>query len=145
MRAARYLLLGCIISLAGASGVAAEDEASWAAPEVARATFTSAVADREPVDRVTSASSDERRIYFFTELRNMSGEQVAHRWEYDGQVMAEVPFHVGGPRWRVWSSKNLEPFWKGEWKVSVMKGGEVLETRSFRYGEGAVVPAKAGD
>lgn len=145
MKPAGFLLLGCIIALAGASRAAGEDEAGWATASVARATFTSAVADREPVDRLTDASGDQQRIYFFSELRNMSGEKIAHRWEYNGKVMAEVPFSVGGPRWRVWSSKNLEPFWQGEWTVSVMKGGEVLESRTLRYGDTAVVPAKASD
>jgi hypothetical protein len=58
----------------------------------------------------------------------------AHRWELDGKPMADIPFQVGSPRWRVWSSKNLEPEWTGEWKVTVVgSGGEVLEEARFQY------------
>ncbi|MEE9280260.1 MAG: DUF2914 domain-containing protein [Myxococcota bacterium] len=145
MKPVRFLLLGCVIALSGAALASADDEASWAADSVARATFTSGVADREPVDTVTEVTTDHSVIYFFSELQNMAGERVTHRWEYNGQVMAEVPFSVGGPRWRVWSSKNLEPFWVGEWTVSVMKDGAMLESRSFRYAESVIAPASPQD
>ncbi|MGE0080112.1 MAG: DUF2914 domain-containing protein [Thiohalomonadaceae bacterium] len=90
--------------------------------EVARAQFTSNVSEREPVDNLTALPADASRIYFFTELRDMEGQTVTHRWERDGQVMAEVPFNVGGARWRVWSSKNLDSGATGEWTVTVVDG-----------------------
>jgi len=50
--------------------------------------------------------------------------------------MAEVPFDVRGRRWRVWSSKKLQPDWIGNWTVSVVKqDGEVLAAESFTYQE----------
>ena len=85
---------------------------------VARATFSSAIEDREPVDKLTEASNN--KIYYFTELRDMAGQQVTHRWEHNGKVMAEVPFEIRGDRWRVYSSKRIQPEWKGEWKASVI-------------------------
>ncbi len=145
MKPVRFLLLGCVIALSGAALASADDEASWGAGSVARAMLTSGVVDREPVDTVTDVTTDHRVIYFFSELQNMSGEKITHRWEYSGQVMAEVPFSVGGPRWRVWSSKSLEPFWVGEWTVSVMKDGAVLESRSFRYADSVIAPASPQD
>jgi len=48
------------------------------------------------------------------------GETVFHRWEFDGEVMAEMKFRVGGPRWRVWSNTNILPDLLGEWKVYVV-------------------------
>ena len=64
----------------------------------------------------------------------MAGQRVTHRWEYNGTVFAEVPFDVGGPRWRVWSSKNFVPEWVGTWTVSVVdSSGEVLTTRTLNY------------
>ena len=74
----------------------------------------------------------------------MTGKTVLHRWEYNGQVMAEVPLAVGGPRWRTYSSKNLEPLWLGEWAVSVVDDkGNVLAKRqlTFKQPEEAPVPA----
>ncbi len=146
MRLVRFLLLGCAISLAAAAPASADDEAGWAASSVVRATFTSGVEDREPLDSVAEVKNDHRLIYFFSEFQNMSGEMVTHRWEYNGQVMAEIPFHVGGPRWRVWSSKNLEPYWLGQWTVTLVNAeGTVLESKSFRYSDAAVVPANSVD
>lgn len=89
---------------------------------VVRALFTSDVREREPVDQHTTLPAGTGRIYFFTELRDMEGQTVSHRWEQDGEVMAEVPFNVGGPRWRVWSSKNIDSGATGEWSVAVVDG-----------------------
>jgi len=48
--------------------------------------------------------------------------------------MAEIPFEVKGQRWRVWSSKNLQPGWLGEWTVSVVRSnGEVVASENFTY------------
>lgn len=102
--------------------------------EVARAVFTTGIKDREPVDQVTTLTTDKDKVYFFTEIRNMSGHSVKHRWEYNGKTMAEVEFNVAGPRWRVWSSKSLLPQWTGEWKVSMVdEAGKVLGESSFTY------------
>lgn len=114
----------------------AQDKAPMHNGEVARATFTTGIQDREPVDQITTLTTDKDKIYFFTDIRNMSGHIVKHRWEYNGKTMAEVEFGVGGPRWRVWSSKSLLPQWTGEWKVSVVdEAGKVLSESSFTYAE----------
>lgn len=85
---------------------------------VVRAAFSSAIENREPVDQLTQSSAN--RIYYFSELRGMSGQRVTHRWEHNGKIMAEVPFEVGGDRWRIYSSKRILPEWNGEWKASVV-------------------------
>ena len=101
---------------------------------LARATFTSAIAERKPVDEIDTLPHDQSQIFFFTDLRGFAGQTVLHRWEYKGQTMAEVPFAVRGPRWRVWSSKELEPIWTGDWRVSVVdESGRVIDSRGFRY------------
>ena len=75
-------------------------------------------------------------LYYFTEVRDMAGQTVKHRWEYGDQVMAEVEFEIGGPRWRVYSSKNLQPGWTGDWKVSVVDAaGNPLSVNTFTYTE----------
>ncbi|MHB8453323.1 MAG: DUF2914 domain-containing protein [Acidiferrobacterales bacterium] len=101
---------------------------------VARAVFTSAVKNHEPVDTITTLTNDHTHIVFFTALKDMTGQTVTDRWEYKGKVMAEVKFNVGGPRWRVFSSKTLDPSWLGEWKVSVIDGnGLTLSASTFTY------------
>jgi hypothetical protein len=92
------------------------------------------VADREPSDELSVVSSSLGRVYFFTELLDLGGQRVTHRWEQGGEVRAEVQFDVGGPRWRVWSSKQIPPEWAGEWRVAVLdEAGSQLATESFSY------------
>ncbi|WP_170165000.1 DUF2914 domain-containing protein [Inmirania thermothiophila] len=112
--------------------------AAQAGGAVARAVFTTGITGREPVDRVVELPNDQRRVYYFTELVGLAGQTVTHRWEYGGRVMAEVAFRVGGPRWRVWSSKNLLPQWTGEWRVAVVdEAGRVLAEDRFNYVDAA--------
>ncbi len=107
---------------------------------VSRAQFTSAIENREPVDELEAVENDLRTVYFFTELKDMDGQTAVHRWSYNGQVMAEVSFPVGGARWRVYSSKNLLPEWVGTWTVDVLNAnGDVVESRSFTYVNAAAV------
>ncbi len=103
---------------------------------VERSTITTNMIDREPQDEVRVLTNDHTQLFYFCDLRNLAGETVTHRWEFDGSVIAEIPFAVGGPRWRVYSSKNLLPEWVGDWTVSVVdSGGQVLATDTFVYTE----------
>lgn len=111
------------------------EKAPAAQGSVARAVITSGVTDREPIDELTEVGSDVPVVYFFTDLRDMKGERITHRWEHDGQVVSEVGFDVKGPRWRVWSNKTLPAGSTGAWKVSVVNSaGDVLATREFSCG-----------
>ena len=101
---------------------------------VARATITSDVQNREPVDSISTVTADDSKVFYFTEIQDMAGQTVTHRWEYNGQVMAEVDFEIGGPRWRIYSSKTMAPYWVGDWKVSVVdENGSPLSVNTFSY------------
>ncbi len=111
---------------------------------VARATFTTGVVDREPQDAIRTLSNDNVEIFFFSEILDGAGATITHRWEWNGQMMAEVPFEVGGPRWRIFSSKKLNPTWLGEWTVSLVDAaGQVLSRESFQYAEAEAAPSPA--
>ncbi len=112
----------------------ASAQSGFSRGSVVRSVFTTEVKDREPVDKLNSEKTHDNHIYFFTELRDMSGQTAIHRWEHDGKVVAEVKFNVRGPRWRVWSSKTFNPNATGEWKVSVVNGaGEVIAEDMMDY------------
>ncbi len=103
------------------------EQAGFSRGSVVRSIFTTSIAEREPVDKLNNTEAEQERVFYFTELRDMSGQTATHRWEKDGQVSAEVKFDVRGPRWRVWSSKSFIPEAAGEWKVSVLNGaGEII-------------------
>ena len=130
---------------------ATEGEVGEAAPEasseplsgqVARAGFTTQVVDREPQDSVESLPNDVSQILFFSEFSGLEGHTLTHVWERDGTEMARVPIVVGGSRWRVYSTKNLEPSWLGAWKVSVVdEEGRVLRSESFSFVAAETPPA----
>jgi hypothetical protein len=130
---------------ATSSSTAATPAKAMAKGEVARSAFTTGVDNREPIDNINSLENSKTKIYYFTELRNMQGQTVKHRWEYKGKVMAEVPFQINGSRWRTYSSKKLDPSWNGEWKVSVVdEAGNTLSVNTLTYKKteaGAATPA----
>lgn len=119
---------------APAPQAAAESAPATAAAQVARAQFTTQVADNEPADRITTLANDQTRVLFFTELRELAGQTVTHRWEFQGKVVGDVPLEVGAARWRTYSSKTLDPSQTGEWKASVIDAnGQTLAVTTFSY------------
>ncbi len=86
---------------------------------ISRATFTSGIVDREPIDEIRSLTNAHSTVYFFTEFSGLQGQTLTHRWSYGGETVAEVPFTIGGPRWRVYSSKQFLPGFLGTWTVTV--------------------------
>ena len=105
-----------------------------ASGQVTRAIFTSDIKNHEPTDDITTLSNDKTHIAYFTEIQGMTGQTVMHRWEYNGKLMFEMPFQVGASRWRVYSTKTLNPAWTGEWKASVVDAaGGSLSVNTFSY------------
>lgn len=102
---------------------------------VVRAQLALRVIDREPGEPLQSPvnlGAGARTVYYFTEFRNLRGQTVTHRWEYDGRVMASIPFRVEGNRWRVYSSKRIGDNQRGPWRVTAVdKAGAVLARAEF--------------
>lgn len=108
--------------------------------------FTTQIRDREPIDRVLILDSNYNKIYFFTELHHFEGQEIMLRWEHNGQVVSQKVFSVKGPRWRVYSSLNLDGSMTGRWTGLVTdKQGCPLKAVIFQYvaaasnGEGAAI------
>lgn len=122
---------------------AMQSNVSQPAGWIARASLTSGIDEREPIDAVSTLSNDNTTLFYFTEVRDMAGQTITHRWEHNGEVMAEVEFHIGGPRWRIYSSKTLVPTWLGDWKVSAIDAaGNPLSVNNFVYTEAPAVSAQ---
>ncbi|WXU00036.1 MAG: hypothetical protein Ctma_0744 [Catillopecten margaritatus gill symbiont] len=108
--------------------------AGWPHQNISNAVFAQSVENRVPVQILTEADNSLRKVYFFTNIRNLKGDKITHRWTYKDKVKAEISFDIKGNRWRVWSSKNLWHTWTGEWKVEVLnQSGQVLLTKTFLY------------
>ena len=101
---------------------------------VTRAQFTTGISDREPIDSLVKVKNSITSLYYFTELHNLQGRTVSHRWEHDGRVISEVSFLVEGPRWRVFSKKTLDPDMLGKWTVFVIdESGWPIYASIFEY------------
>jgi hypothetical protein len=94
---------------------------------VKRAQFTSGIEQREPIDQIYNLPANEeedgnaQQLYFFTEVAKLEGHTIYHRWQLNGEVMAEIPFEVKSNwRWRVFSSKKIMPSMQGDWQVTVV-------------------------
>jgi hypothetical protein len=106
---------------------------------VARAQLTSDVVKREPVDAIGPEIHGERgsvgRVFFYTEVRGLSGSQLRYRWEREGHLEMEMPMQVGTSwRWRTYSRKDLLPDQTGAWRVQLVdETDRVLAEASFVY------------
>jgi hypothetical protein len=130
MKIIKQLVIAALVIV----GFSAQAIAEGMEVSVARAQFAQSIEDREPQGRTVELSNNVGKVYFFTELRGMNGKSVTHRWVYGGEPRAAVTFNVGSNRWRVWSSKNLQPEWTGLWTVSVVdEEGNVLAEESLNY------------
>lgn len=102
---------------------------------VERAVLTSGVQARAPVDDLRqSASIDPTSVttlYFHTEVHQMDGKQLIHRWFYNDKQMAAVTLPINAERWRTHSSKRILPQWSGSWRIEVWSEQELLLSHPF--------------
>jgi hypothetical protein len=127
----RVVMLLLVIAGGWTQSAAAEQERE---AYVARAQFTTAVKQREPVDQLVVGSPPLEQVFFFTDLRHMEGHTVVHNWRYHGELVGQVKFDVRGPRWRVYSKRTINSGEYGEWTVTVTdEAGWPMYTELFRY------------
>jgi hypothetical protein len=139
-------LAAFVFLLSANVGHAANSDCSLQQGQVSRAMFTTKIEDREPVNQVLILEDKYKLVYFFTDLRHLEGQDIIHRWEHDGHVVAEKVFSVKGPRWRVYSTQQLDTSMLGRWTVVVTdKDGCPLKAAVFQYvatdpnGEGSAI------
>lgn len=91
--------------------------------QVVRSQLTNRVIDNEPIDIVSTPILVEkdniRRLYYFTELKDMSGKTIYHNWTYKGEPIFRKKFDINGNRWRVATLKKLNTTLLGDWKVTL--------------------------
>ncbi len=128
------VILG-LTGFASISNVVAQSDQSQAGKQrVARGLFSTNIIDREPVDQVVILTNLVSQVYFYTDLRNYQGQTITHRWEFEGKLVTEKKFEVGGSRWRVYSQKDLNPTMTGTWTVVVSDGrGWPIYAAIFQY------------
>ncbi len=102
--------------------------------QVPEAIFCVAVKDRVPQGQSEVFPADVKKVFFFNRVTGAARPTaVTHVWYWQEKQMAEVPLDVRSDNWRTWSSKRIEPAWKGSWAVKVLdENGDVVVTKNFR-------------
>ena len=97
---------------------------------VARSQLSYLVKNREPQGEIISpikiGSNKTIKIYYFTEIKNMSGHTVFHVWNYNGKQIFKKPIKVKGPRWRAATYKTVDNSSIGNWQVKLLDDKENL-------------------
>lgn len=103
---------------------------------ISRAVLTRSVSNREPTNVFAAdvrLNQFEESLSFFSELKNLQGQQVKHVWLFEGEVMAEVALKVTSPRYRTYSTKNIMDTQLGHWRVDVVdESGLLIAQKEFR-------------
>ncbi len=58
------------------------EQSGFSRGSVVRSAFTRDIEQREPTEDLQNLTNENTQVKFFTELRDMSGQTVIHRWEY---------------------------------------------------------------
>jgi len=98
----------------------------------ARAIFTTEIQNKEPVNDLNSVAVTSRTVSFFTELVNLDGKVVTHRWSVHGDVVYTKDFRVGANRWRVWTTKTITPYVDNVVVVQILVDGQAISQETLR-------------
>ncbi|WP_333795942.1 DUF2914 domain-containing protein [Rheinheimera sp.] len=80
------------------------------------------------------AKKDIQRLYLFTELKGYAGQQLKHRWSFNGQMQTEAVLTIEDSPWRTYSEKWLLPDQLGAWRVEIIDQQQnVLYSHDFQY------------
>jgi len=130
----KYLILTIIALLvSGSVSVSFAAKANDTKGNIVRAFFSTAIVNKEPVNRLLVGSELEK-VYFFSDIRDMEGQTIYHRWEFNDKVVSKKKFDVKGAKWRVYSSYKIKPGMLGKWTVVVTdERGWPLKAVIFHY------------
>ena len=101
---------------------------------VARMVITTGLdAQAYPVSNLSTVDSTIGRVLFYTEIAGVPGIPVAHRWIYEGVLVATIVLPVNASYVRVWSWLNIDNSMVGNWEAQVTDiNGYILGSRQFQ-------------
>ncbi len=103
------------------------------------------IVDHDLVGRRREFAVGER-VWFWTRLVGANpGDVVRHVWFHEGTIVTSVEITIGGPHWRAYTRRILEPGDVGAWTTEVRDATHrVLAGESFTCYLGHTSPQPAG-
>lgn len=153
----RVILLASLLTPILAS---AQTESQPACPTLARASFTTAVENREPANTVKQVPASTAELFFYTEVHDGSNQTLYHHWSLNGDPFVDVTLEIGSDFWRTWSSKTLIGLgvkagdtWAvsvtgaqgcdlGQWQVSLTESGQATAAPATKNDPAPVAKGK---
>ncbi|MGA1868080.1 MAG: DUF2914 domain-containing protein [bacterium] len=91
------------------------------------------VVDREPVDGGSSFEVSAGKLYCYSKIVGAQDPvEITHVWYYNDVERARVNLPVRSANWRTYSSKVIQLFEIGNWRVDVVSpNGDVLQSEKF--------------
>jgi len=74
---------------------------------------------------------NNRKIYFLTKIKTPEGGRITHVWVWRGKEYHRYEIEVKSPEWSVYSYVTLRSHQRGDWKVEVRDGDNVLVSETF--------------
>lgn len=103
---------------------------------VTRTMLVKGINNKEPFGEwnlpIKAEKDSAKGVFFFTEIKNMKGRVLYHRWYRDGKLIFKRKINILGKRWRVATSKTIPYSGKGRWEARLTDGsGNILSAITF--------------
>lgn len=104
--------------------------------KIVRAQLTNGLSKREPIDKLGGTiSMNEQgliKVFLFTDMNGLKGETLYHEWYLADKRMARVKINVRNNNVSASSSKFIDKYMMGDWKVNVVNhNGDALVSADF--------------
>ncbi len=91
------------------------------------------IVEHEPLDIGTTFTNDVKKLYCFSEIMGAKTKtHITHVWYYNGAERARKQLRVHSTSWRTYSSKLVQSYETGQWKVKIIdEDGSLLKILKF--------------
>jgi len=97
---------------------------------IARALLTTGISNKEPLGIIASpvivSKNKATAVFYFTEIVDMKGLYLYHRWLWNDQIQYNRKINILGDRWRAATSKTISYAKAGNWSVRLVNNGGII-------------------
>jgi len=91
-----------------------------------------------PIKITNIFTTKDKKVYAFSYFTNIKENRlIDFVWEKEvngeWKLYADIKLPIySGIRWRTYSYITIRPFFVGNWKVSIVDGSEIIDTKEFK-------------